>query len=312
MAESGTKRRRTEDAPTISRSDIWYQDGSVVLQAEATQFRVHWGVLTQNSSFFRDMQALPQPPEQPTVEGCPIVELHDSCADVKYLLATLYDPTILFQKGLPMVVVAALLRLGRKYDFRKLLDAAVELVMHDNPTTLEDFLNRTTSKISHYNVIDMLTLVRENNIKAAQPSAYYSVVRHCTHRELFDGVPRIDGTLASLAPDDLRQCNLGRDLILAKQMLPGCTVGFLSTWDYQADCVTVQLCAKRREKILQKILQSRKAHAFDVGEQQWEHSFCDQCFGHLETRIAAGRKKMWEELPSFFDLPPWNELKNDL
>jgi hypothetical protein len=88
------KRQRTEDAP-ITRSDIWFTDGSVVLQAQNTQFRVHWGVLTQNSSFFRDMQALPQGNvEQPTVEGCPLVELHDDVEDVKHLLTTLYNPFV--------------------------------------------------------------------------------------------------------------------------------------------------------------------------------------------------------------------------
>jgi len=39
---------------------------------------------------------------------------------------------------------------------------------------------------------------------------------------------------------------------------------------------------------------------------------CDGCRGNIDERIAAGQKKIWEELPSIFDLPPWNELKNDL
>ncbi|KAJ7039022.1 armadillo-type protein [Mycena alexandri] len=82
-------RQRSEDAP--ARSSIWYQDGSVVLQAENTQFRVHWGVLGAQSLFFRDMQDLPQPPDQPTVDGCAIVEMQDTALDVGYLLKALYD-----------------------------------------------------------------------------------------------------------------------------------------------------------------------------------------------------------------------------
>ncbi|KAJ7642779.1 hypothetical protein DFH06DRAFT_1477492 [Mycena polygramma] len=311
MSQSATKRKRTEDAPTISRSDIWYQDGSVVLQAEGTQFRVHWGVLA-NSSFFRDMQALPQPPEQPTVEGCPIVELHDLYEDVNHLLTVLYDPTILFQKVLPLAVVAALLRLGRKYDFRKILDAAVQLVMYDNPTTLEDYLKHTTMHVTNCNALEMLTLVRENNIMSAQPCAYYEVVRGCEQSQLFDGVPRDDGTLAFLAPNDLRQCNLSRERIIAKQMLPGFMWGWLVSWDYREDCALPRICAANREHMLQISVELHQPQALDIGGELWDRMFCPECLRHMEKRIDAGRKKMWEELPSFFDLPPWSELKNDL
>jgi hypothetical protein len=93
MSSPPAKCQRTEDAP-ITRSDIWYQDGSVVLQAQDTQFRVHWGNLCQHSSFFREMQGLPQPPDLPSVDGCPIIELQDAVLDVEHLLKVLYNPCV--------------------------------------------------------------------------------------------------------------------------------------------------------------------------------------------------------------------------
>jgi hypothetical protein len=93
MTSPPAKRQRTEDA-SITRSNVWYKDGSVVLQAESTQFRVHWGVLSENSTFFRGLEDLPQPSDQPTVDGCPIVELPDAVIDVEYLLKALYDPCV--------------------------------------------------------------------------------------------------------------------------------------------------------------------------------------------------------------------------
>ncbi|KAJ6515027.1 hypothetical protein C8R47DRAFT_1032660 [Mycena vitilis] len=309
MSQPATKRKRIGDALTISRSDIWYQDGSVILQAEATQFRVHWGILA-HSSFFRDMQALPQPPEQPTVEGCPIVELHDAVEDDNHLLAVLYDTTILFQKSLPLAVVAALLRLGRKYEFRKILDAAVHRIgmqaMRSKLNTDSDYLNRDTIHITNCNTIEMLNLVRENSIMSAQPCAYYQV------SELFDGLTRDDGTLAQLTPNDLRQCNLSREAIIAKQMLPGFMWGWLVSWDYREDCSRPQLCAAKREEMLQLGVEMHEPQALDIGGEPWSRIFCPECLRHMEQRIDAGREKMWEELPSFFDLPPWSELKNDL
>ncbi|KAJ7821098.1 hypothetical protein B0H14DRAFT_2832124 [Mycena olivaceomarginata] len=187
MSESRPAKRQRTDAP-LTRSKIWCKDGSVVLQAENMQFRVHWGVLALNSYFFRELQDLPlaQPNDQPSVEGCPIVELSgDASADVENLLKALYTPIFLLQKALPFAVVAALIRLGRKYDFRDLLDTAVERLMFENPTALESYdalltvddTYQTTRILDQPSILyDMLTLARENNIQSALPCAYYRIL----------------------------------------------------------------------------------------------------------------------------------------
>ncbi|KAJ7686492.1 hypothetical protein B0H17DRAFT_1136823 [Mycena rosella] len=164
------KHQRTDNA-SITRSEIWHRDGSVVLQADDVQFRVHWSVLALHSSFFRDMQELPQPSDQPSVDGCPIIELQDAVEDVKYLLEVLYDPTFLLEKVHTLPLVAALIRLGRKYDFRKLLDAAVAWLTLENPTTLDEYDARLAHSGHRYApkhlvnypgiVFDVLALARE-------------------------------------------------------------------------------------------------------------------------------------------------------
>ncbi|KAF7362231.1 BTB domain-containing protein [Mycena venus] len=172
---SPAKRQRTEDAST-TRSDVWYKDGSVVLQAQKTQFRVHLSVLCQHSSVFGEMQSLPQPPDQPCVDGCPVIELpDDAAADVEHLLRVLYNMKIMFQPVLPFAVVAAVIRVGRKYDFRDLLDLAVERVTFENPTTLDEFDAQRPTRIEPYPGIafDMLALARENHILSALPVAHY-------------------------------------------------------------------------------------------------------------------------------------------
>jgi hypothetical protein len=69
--------------------DLWFDDGSIVLQAESTQFRVHRSVLSTHSEIFRDMLAASQPVEE--VEGCPVVRLPDSAEDWTHVLRALYD-----------------------------------------------------------------------------------------------------------------------------------------------------------------------------------------------------------------------------
>ena len=36
---------------------------------------------------------------------------------------------------------------------------------------------------------------------------------------------------------------------------------------------------------------------------------CAPCVARLEASFAIGSKRIWDELPSYFDLPPWEELQ---
>ena len=81
------------DPDVITRSNIWFDDGSVVIQAEQTQFRVHRSMLSRHSSVFRDTFSVPQSPgdREPVIEGCSIVHLSDSSQDWENLLTLMYD-----------------------------------------------------------------------------------------------------------------------------------------------------------------------------------------------------------------------------
>jgi len=72
--------------------DMWLSDGSVVLAAEDTLFKVHKSQLARHSVAFRDMFALSSPARAgERVDGCDVVRLHDSWQDVESLLRALYD-----------------------------------------------------------------------------------------------------------------------------------------------------------------------------------------------------------------------------
>jgi len=75
------------------RSQYWFDDGSIVLQVERTQFRVHTSMLARHSNIFKDMFAIPQPKEllEPLIESCSIVQLHDKAEDVEIILGLFYD-----------------------------------------------------------------------------------------------------------------------------------------------------------------------------------------------------------------------------
>jgi hypothetical protein len=102
----------------------------------------------------------------------------------------------LFQPALPFAVVAALIRLGRKYNFRDILDSTVERITFENPKTLEEYddlisdKKYTSTRIVPYNGIffDIITLARENNILSALPCAYYRAAKIGLVRPFFSSV----------------------------------------------------------------------------------------------------------------------------
>jgi hypothetical protein len=55
------------------------------------QFRVHKTILSANSPVFRDMFSIPQPSSGPTVDNCPLVNLHDDPEELYLVLKTIYD-----------------------------------------------------------------------------------------------------------------------------------------------------------------------------------------------------------------------------
>jgi BTB/POZ domain len=89
------KRKRTGSVSAtntaVQSKAVWIDDGNVILEAELTRFRVHRSMLSSQSTVFADMFSFPQPENEPTLEGCPIVHLSDPAKDVEYFLKALYD-----------------------------------------------------------------------------------------------------------------------------------------------------------------------------------------------------------------------------
>ena len=83
------KRARTGVA---RHPDLWYDDGSIVLKAETTLFRVHRTTLSAHSTVFSDMFSIPQPPDQDAIEGCTVICLPDTAYDMEFLLRALTNP----------------------------------------------------------------------------------------------------------------------------------------------------------------------------------------------------------------------------
>lgn len=210
--------------------------------------------------------------------------------------------------------------------------------MFENPSTLDaydarmafDGKNYISTRIVGYPGVlyDMLTVARENNILSALPCAYYRAAHlynvrqpafsapegciylHSSQESLFAGITRQDGTSSSLAPIDQQRCILGREKLIRAQTQEGCTLGWLREWDSDS-CTDPAGCNKWRASMLRKYLDHLAPWAL-TPFIAFRTTVCASCGKHIEQSMLGGRKKIWEDLPSYFDLPPWSELKNGL
>nr|GAT57863.1 predicted protein [Mycena chlorophos] len=272
---SPAKRARIDEdsessAPT--RSDVWHSDGSVVLQASNKQFRVHWGVLTMHSSVFKDLYSVPQPDlPGPMVDGCPVVELHDDPEPLAHFLRALYNPALFSQKTLSFDVLAALIRLGRKYDCQELRKASVERLISEFPTTAsayeafreQDLVSPLSLTSSSTTLYDAIQLLKEQHLLSALPVAYFC--SHITTRRPRLAQMRIVSGLFSRPREGWPMRDSG-----AAAYIP-------------------------------------RMFAADLFAKKFAH--CPECAEEVRDSVSAGRERAWNDLPSMFGLPSWEELQ---
>lgn len=69
------------DRPLVRSEELWFKDGTIVLQAENILFRVYSGLLSKHSQFFEQLFSLPQPTDAEKYDGCPLIKLAGDAAD---------------------------------------------------------------------------------------------------------------------------------------------------------------------------------------------------------------------------------------
>ncbi|KAH8823707.1 hypothetical protein DL96DRAFT_1615288 [Flagelloscypha sp. PMI_526] len=126
-------------------SHLWFSDGGVVLQAGPSLFRVYQGILSAQSTVFRDMFSFAQPAtdEANTYEGCPLIILHDDEREAESFLRALFDPSYL-QNFIDLSGYIDVLRLSHKYNCeglkRPVLRRLTKIFVNSDPSSSKDFM----------------------------------------------------------------------------------------------------------------------------------------------------------------------------
>ncbi|OCH91409.1 hypothetical protein OBBRIDRAFT_887017 [Obba rivulosa] len=227
-------------SPVLKRHrDLWFSDGSVVLRAEDTLFRVHMSQLSRKSLFFRHMFDMPPPSQSlgsnadaadSMLEGCPLLTMEDAAEDWINLLHALYDgPWFGNNDRDDFRVVSGILRLSTKYIIDSLRKRALDHLLVAWPSTLKDWdarediariyeLETANHRGFRYpSPIAIIDLARENDTPELLPAAFYDLSRYHFHEiyESGEGEPLSQPPLAhTLGASDIQRLTLGKEAAL--------------------------------------------------------------------------------------------------
>ncbi|KAF7299338.1 BTB domain-containing protein [Mycena indigotica] len=324
-SEPPLKRQRTDDenqCSVILRSkDFWFDDGNVILQVQSTQFRLSKSVLAMHSPVFRDMFSLPLPPEEPLVEGCPVVVLFgDTSEDWEYLLRAIF-PKECFHDGAdsaPSVPdLCAVLRLSKKYDIAGFRKRCVKLLKTTFPSSLEQLddvvgfqwrglsvkVDADTAEVC----VQIINLAREVGLYSVLPSAFYTIL-HWQHGES----GRQDKHIANLEHKEdqfkyLKACNT---IIRCYEATPLVWLSSQSgiSWD---GCLHHLQCSAQRKALLLELLSApdQVLGFLDEWNDEWDQKMCALCAEKAKPVYETTRIKCWEKLPEYFGLDDWDTLR---
>ncbi|KAJ7725317.1 hypothetical protein B0H16DRAFT_1384313 [Mycena metata] len=311
------KRRRTDasdDTPLLVRSDdYWFHDGNIILQVQFTQFRLTESLLAMHSSVFRDMFSVPLPSDEATVEDCPVVVLRgDREEDWILFLGVLYPKS--YAGEAPTVkLLAAMLRLSKKYDFAVFRKDCLNRLKRQFPTTLKEFdkvsSDWTFIKYEESSYRDLVSLAREIGLHSILPALYAGMLLKVdTYIEMI-----LDQDGGFSATDRLA-CLTGYTNLLQQQL----TTSFKwLNFERPHPVLPVETCRQRHKclaavkvLLLDFSLQSRpRVRAIARWDKRWEADLCVLCQKEARKVFREGKEVCWDGLPEAFGLPEWDDLK---
>ncbi|KAL6306852.1 hypothetical protein BKA93DRAFT_728331 [Sparassis latifolia] len=302
-------------------ADFWFADGSIILIAENTAFRVHQGVLSRHSEVFRDLFTVPQPDGEQYAYGCPVVCLYDSPVDLRYLLRVLYDGlkhSVKHEPRLEFSEVEALVRLAHKHQLDGLRAEALErlkAVFTDNFTiySTRDELPLLLRPSDAISVVKLAHLTQELTLL---PLALYQCAM-LDATQLLEGVPLANGMIDNLSHEDLVRCINGKAILAHK-----CAMAFSRVFALaSSECVSRSLCTSTLSAVQLRVLKMlslrRHMHALicqcmceELDKLRELGHLCEKCHQFMYVTHLEGRQQVWMELPSDFGLGDWSQLRD--
>ncbi|KAI1795326.1 hypothetical protein LXA43DRAFT_882141 [Ganoderma leucocontextum] len=305
------------DSNLQRHSDIWFNDGNIVLVAGGTAFRIYRGLLASQSTVFSDMFASSTSSPDEIFDGCPIIHLSDSPHTLAYLLRVLLPNSRIhyhMTRANPIRTfdeLSAVIRLAHKYHISQVQEQALALLKKYslNATSITTY----SSPPPHSQLIldprlniGVVNLARLTDTPSLLPLALYC----CTYLggDLFDGWTHEDGTIEHLSEPDIHRCVDARAVLMHEHTL------FLSSLfddTVSADCGRPHHCAPNLRQAQRNAVCSKELALEMDALKNWDEvvkllgdggvgRLCRCCIDELLERNEKGRKKIFDKLPEIF------------
>ena len=211
-----------------------------------------------------------------------------------------------------------MLRLGQTYQVDQLRQEAVHRLSEEFPSTLDAW--NTLSQHSWEQIqqpdkdkdylalyVECANLARETGLTRLLPATFMETYHSFPLKEILRGVARPGGTLA-LSAENQQAHILGIEAMR--------TAYYQETFRYLDDhtlpsqgCTNLVSCKKfKMERKAEEWAPSRHLDVLQTWEESWGDRLCKKCAIVAEEKHNEGRRLVWAKLPSYFDLPPWEEL----
>ena len=207
-----------------------------------------------------------------------------------------------------------------KYDVEYFKQSAFRTLAGLFPTTLEDWDRRDSSQIQYFYGLPfaVVKLCRDTGLNTLLPAAL------CSACFTLDGVSDIlNGRISSkhrhraeLYHADKIICLKARETLhnALRQLL------LMTLLRRAVSCPSPERCNPARLESLHSLIESKMMrdspqHIFHVKFQtllRFHAGVCAACLSASEMSFEAARANLWSELPSFFSLPSWQELRKSL
>jgi hypothetical protein len=220
---------------------------------------------------------------------------------------------------LPIDVIAAYLRLGKKFEITQLRQEALDILSFEFPSCLQAFDTRPEFSFTRIDTRDLMTLVpiinlaRETGTHAILPVAYYLYCRYHGVRPILHsmrGKTSNDSAYFRLSDEDQRAILFGWHTLIERESdYTFCWMMDLSSSEscetpHNSSCNDSIYAAYYYEFAGDTL----SVRALRKWESVWGERLCNGCATFYEAVHNEGRNKIWDELPSIFGFPGWDEL----
>ncbi|GJJ09972.1 hypothetical protein Clacol_004197 [Clathrus columnatus] len=298
--------------------DLYLPDGTIVLLADTTVFRVYGGLLAKRSDVFQGLMESSQylPADGEVYDGCPLVQLQDDAKDVAHFLnATMGG------QPMPYPIASAILRLSSKYMVQSLRQQAIRHFGRIIPPSYDE-LNKVekysqvfgTNPSDRPHPFQLLSLFRECQLAWYLPWQYYVVCAYGIE-ELVEGAIMSNGKKIHLDAFDSQVAILGWNTLCTMSR----NIRKLTIVSSAQKCQAKSPC----NDTMRLVWMGQAAGPIDseaLSQWDWLASLtgktitwrpCKACTQVWLMSERDARAAVWLKLPSIFKLPDWESLKRE-